>query len=57
MLSLVVGAPNEAVNQTRGLMGVYNNDMEDDLTLPNGQILPLSSTEEYIYHNYGSQCN
>uniref|UniRef100_A0A914EN25 Sushi domain-containing protein n=1 Tax=Acrobeloides nanus TaxID=290746 RepID=A0A914EN25_9BILA len=38
-------------NKTSGLLGVYNGNSSDDLTLPNGTILPINSTAAEIYFN------
>ena len=43
------------VNQTRGLMGVYNRDPADDFTLPNGTVLRADLTEPELY-TYGLEC-
>ena len=43
------------VEDTRGLMGVYNGDPSDDFTLPNGTLLSGSLTEAEVY-SFGLQC-
>ena len=43
------------VDDTRGLIGVYNGDPSDDFTLPNDTVLSGSLTEAEIY-NFGLQC-
>lgn len=43
------------VEDTRGLMGVYNGDPSDDFTLPNGTVLSGSLTEAEVY-TFGLQC-
>ncbi|GAB1608679.1 hypothetical protein Ahia01_001152300, partial [Argonauta hians] len=55
MLSISVSIPESLKNDitTKGLMGVYNDDTTDDLTTPDGNILPSNSSEEYIYYNFG----
>ena len=43
------------MEETRGLMGVYNGDPSDDFTLPDGTVLGGGLTEAEIY-NFGLQC-
>ena len=43
-------------DNTRGLLGVINDDTADDFTLPNGTVFNVNSTEEEIYYNFGSAC-
>ncbi|XP_051047574.1 mucin-4 [Phodopus roborovskii] len=44
--------PEEYRNHTRGLLGVWNDDPEDDFRMPNGSTIPRNSSEETIFH-YG----
>lgn len=44
--------PEKYQNRTEGLLGVWNNNPEDDLRMPNGSSVPPSSTEETLFH-YG----
>ncbi|XP_013402401.2 LOW QUALITY PROTEIN: uncharacterized protein LOC106168022 [Lingula anatina] len=53
VLSFLAGAPGTAINRTRGLLGVFNNDITDDFTTPDGTILPINSTERQIHYNFG----
>ena len=43
------------IDETRGLMGVYNRDASDDFTLPNGMVLTPDITETEVY-NFGLEC-
>ena len=43
------------MEETRGLMGVYNGDPSDDFTLPDSTVLSGSLTEAEIY-SFGLQC-
>lgn len=50
MLTLTLGLPTSAIGNTLGLTGVYDNDMENDLTYPNGTThLYYNSTESEIF--------
>ncbi|XP_048201790.1 mucin-4 [Perognathus longimembris pacificus] len=44
--------PEEYQNHTEGLLGVWNNNPEDDFRMPNGSTIPRNSSEEMLYH-YG----
>lgn len=46
---------DDYVEETRGLMGVYNGDPSDDFTLPDGTVLSGSLTEAEVY-SFGLQC-
>ena len=41
------------LSQTRGLLGVWNRRMDDDLTLPNNTVLPLNSSALAIHNIFG----
>ena len=40
----------------KGLMGNYNDDLEDDLTSPNGTVLPSNSSIETVHYYFGELC-
>lgn len=46
---------NSYLNDTRGLMGVYNRMPADDFTLPNGTVLRADLTEPEVYQ-FGLEC-
>ncbi|XP_056393196.1 sushi domain-containing protein 2 [Hyla sarda] len=48
-LSINVLLPEEFMNQTQGLMGVMNNNPNDDFTLRDGRVLPTDSTSEQLF--------
>jgi hypothetical protein len=54
-LQTTVILSDDYVEETRGLMGVYNGDPSDDFTLPDGTVLSSSLTETEVY-NFGLQC-
>lgn len=39
-------------NHTQGLLGVWNDNPEDDFRMPNGSTIPSNSSEETLFH-YG----
>ncbi|XP_014781778.2 mucin-4 [Octopus bimaculoides] len=55
MLAVTVSLPEGFKNTTvtSGLMGVYNDNKTDDLTTPNGTVLPENSSERDIFYNFG----
>ncbi|EAW50422.1 hCG1994601, isoform CRA_b [Homo sapiens] len=42
--------PPEYQNRTEGLLGVWNNNPEDDFRMPNGSTIPPGSPEEMLFH-------
>lgn len=54
---LIVSLPDEFRGLTRGLMGNFNGNMNDDL-IPNGggPALPLNSSLQTIHDNFGLTC-
>uniref|UniRef100_A0A8D2CW48 Mucin-4 n=1 Tax=Sciurus vulgaris TaxID=55149 RepID=A0A8D2CW48_SCIVU len=44
--------PEEYQNHTQGLLGVWNDNPEDDFRMPNGSTIPRNSSEETLFH-YG----
>ncbi|XP_036359396.1 mucin-4-like, partial [Octopus sinensis] len=57
MLTVTVSLPEGYKNTTltSGLMGVYNDDKKDDLTTPNGTVLPETSSERDIFYKFGQR--
>ena len=56
MLSIVVTLSEDYFNNSKGLLGTYNRNPEDDFTLPNGTVLPPSMTSKQIHYNFGLNC-
>ena len=56
LLEITMGAPETFQNQTVGLAGVMNGDTSDDLTTPDGTVIPTSSSERTIYYDFGEKC-
>ena len=56
-LSITVAAPDDYLNQTMGLLGVFNKDPSDDLTPASGSALNVSTaTEKTIFYQFGETC-
>ena len=41
---------------TTGLLGVWNDNTTDDLTTPEGDVIPLSANLSDIHYNFGVKC-
>uniref|UniRef100_H0X1A8 Mucin 4, cell surface associated n=1 Tax=Otolemur garnettii TaxID=30611 RepID=H0X1A8_OTOGA len=52
ILHAFTSLPEEYQNHTEGLLGVWNDNPEDDFRMPNGSTLPGNSSEEILFH-YG----
>ncbi|XP_071998608.1 uncharacterized protein [Engystomops pustulosus] len=52
MLTAVTNLPDTFFNNTKGLLGNWNNDQSDDFCFKNGTTLPLNSSESQIFY-YG----
>ena len=55
-LSIVFAAPLPFRGQTKGLLGTWNDDQEDDFLTPDGSILPSNATGRQIHFNFGLKC-
>ena len=56
MLSFVVALSEDYRNSTRGLLGTWNDDPNDDFTLPDGTVLSPSLTSRKIHFDFGVKC-
>ncbi len=56
MLDIITSVPCQFRDQTRGLLGVYNDDRADDLTTPLGDVIDNNATERTIFYNFGELC-
>ena len=56
MLSFVVTPGDDYKNTTKGLLGTWNDNLDDDFTLPDGTVLPPSSTPREIHFGFGVKC-
>ena len=57
MLSFVVSLAEVYRNTTKGLLGTWNDDQDDDFTLPDGTVLQSSSSLSDIHFKFGVKCN
>ena len=56
MLYFVVTPGDDYKNKTKGLMGTWNDNPNDDYTLPDGTVLPPSLTLMEIHFRFGDKC-
>ena len=56
LLIQVTTLPPPFVNNTKGLLGVWNRDPNDDLQTPDGNILSPNATMREIYYEFGEKC-
>ena len=56
MLQAVITASDEMEGSVKGLLGTFNDNPNDDLTLPDGTVLSANLTEKEIYDSYGGNC-
>ncbi len=55
-LTIQISATLSLYNRTTGLVGPINDDQSDDLTRPDGTQIPINSTQETIYYQFGKLC-
>lgn len=56
ILSFELSIPEAYYGNTRGLLGVWNGNSEDDFTRPDGTIIPINSSDDIIFHHFGEKC-
>ena len=56
ILSFQLSVPEAFFNNTKGLLGVWNGNQEDDFLRPDGMILPINSDDDEIFNQFGEQC-
>ena len=54
-LAFVFVSPSEMKGDTRGLIGVWDDNISNDFTMSNGTILPQNSSDRQI-HSYAQTC-
>ena len=55
-LSIIFVVPDSFWNQTKGLMGTWNGDGNDDFLTPDGITLPSNLTTEELHDQFGLEC-
>ena len=55
-ISITVVAASNLVNKTQGLMGVFDQNSDNDLKVRDGPTLSINSSYEVIYAEFGESC-
>lgn len=56
MMTFVVTISDQYLGKTKGLLGAYNKNPDDDFTLPSGTVLPSNLTSRQIHFDFGQKC-
>ena len=56
MMTIVFSAPESFKNKTMGLLGKWNDNPDDDFTLPDGSTIPISANDSTIHYEFGLKC-
>ena len=56
ILNVILTVPNTFRNHTKGLLGTWNGNPDDDFLTSSGTTLPSDSTEEELFRNFGQTC-
>ena len=56
ILSFQLSIPKTFFNNTKGLLGVWNGNSEDDFLRPDGTRISSNSTESAIFNQFGEKC-
>ena len=56
ILDVILTIPNTFNNHTKGLLGTWNGNPDDDFLTSSGTTLPPNSTEEELFHGFGQTC-
>jgi len=53
---IVTTVPDRFKSKTKGLLGIFDNDVSNDFTLPDGSFLVLNASDDReIFHKFGEQ--
>ena len=55
-LIVAIYVPEEFRNQTKGLLGNYNEVKEDDFILPDGTVLSNTLNDRQLHQQFGNAC-
>ena len=53
MLTISCSAPEEIKGDTAGLLGTWNDNINDEFKRPDGTYIDINSTESQIFYNFG----
>ena len=55
-ISLTITAARNLINKTEGLLGIFDENADNDLKVRDGPILSANSSQEVIYAEFGESC-
>ena len=55
-ISITVTAASSLINKTEGLLGVFDQNADNDLKVRDGPTLFTNSSQEVIYGDFGESC-
>ena len=56
LLAVVFAGPVNLIGETRGLLGVWDDDVVNDFTARNETVLPLDASDRTIHFDFGQSC-
>ena len=56
ILSFELSIPEVYYGNTQGLLGVWNDNQEDDFRGPDGTMISINSSDEAIFQQFGEKC-
>ena len=56
ILSFQLSVPQSFRDNTKGLLGVWNGNQDDDFLRPDGTMVSINSSEAEIYRLFGEMC-
>ena len=56
ILSFELSIPEVYYGNTQGLLGVWNDNQEDDFRRPDGTMISINSSDEAIFQQFGEKC-
>ncbi|XP_078670158.1 uncharacterized protein LOC144910683 isoform X24 [Branchiostoma floridae x Branchiostoma belcheri] len=57
IMAITVMAPPKFKGNTKGLLGLWNDDVTDDFTRPDGTSISINASDSDIYHSFGQLWN
>ena len=55
-MSILFLGPKSFRDRTKGLLGTWNGDQDDDLTAPDGSVLSANASTQTIHEEFGQLC-
>ena len=55
-LVIDIAVAEDFIGRTKGLMGAWNENSDDDFLRPDGKTLPTDATPQQIHYEFGLKC-